>query len=162
MTIVGSKEPGEKVLYDNKLEPAFSQLRRRRRIRVLLSVTTALVALVIVNLLTAAPALTSNNLPVLAVWMVGNAAFGIPLVWGLIIEASSPLDIRVSDRGVKAPGFRWVPAELLRGAELAESGRFILVRRTGSESRRPVIAVWRQELANTDRFKDALRSLLNP
>lgn len=148
------------VLYDNSLEPSYESLRGQRRRRVLLSTAVLLAGLAIVNLVTAGPALMSMDPTLLALWLVGTAAFGVPLVWGMGVERASPLDVRVTARGVKAPGFRWVPVEALEGAELVDRGTFLVVRRAGGGPRRPVLSVWSRELSDSTKFKAALQSLL--
>ncbi len=149
------------VLHDNASLPEFASLRRSRNWRVAASLIVFVSTLVLVTVMFAPDALRTGRAKRMALWLTAAALPLMLIVGGLIQESQHPLEIRVEATGVVLGRRRIVAVAHLRGARLVESEGFIAVRKPTDHRERPVLGVWKKELANPEAFRLALSRLVD-
>jgi len=125
------------VLYDNRSEPEFSRLQKRRRFRLIVSISTIIAGIVIVTVVFSLESKYDTGSIIL--WLVALSFLGLLLVGGLLVDVRRGLGIRVTSAGVLVPPRPWIPAELLKGAKSEEKLGPVIIRRDRID--RPLLSV---------------------
>jgi hypothetical protein len=147
-------------LYDNASRPEYASLRRLRLRRVAVSLVVFISILIVIAVVAFAPALYTGGLDRVVFWLAASAFPFVVIIGGLIDEAQHPLDIRVDTTGVTLRRRHHVPVSRLRGARLTETDGFIILRQVQGHRRRPILGIWKRDLANPEAFRLALSLLV--
>ena len=145
------------VLYDNKSEPGFPVLQRRRRYRLIVSIS-AITAGAFVVTVVFSPG-SAHDVGSIILWLVAISFMALLLVGGLLVDVRRGLGIRVTSAGVLVPPHAWIPAERLKGAKSEEKLGFVIIHSDRTE--RPLVSVELRDIASPDRFKAAIEALTN-
>lgn len=158
MTIATTPE-SVSVLYDNSSEPKFPELQRRRRFRIAASAVVIGFGIAVVAFFFVLSEFAMGDPLRLLLFLSAFAFFGLLLVGGLMLERRS-LHFRVTAIGIEAARYGLIPEGQVHGAQVKETGDFIYVWERGEESRKPLLALWKRELASPAKFKAALEELI--
>ena len=146
--------------YDNRTEPGFSSVRKRRFLIVWANGCFFVALLAIIWYLVGVAALSTGDSMKLAVWLAASAFPLVVLVWGVAMELQSPLDFRIEPDCIWINRKRRLPADELRGSTLEETTTWIQLRRPGGPSDRSWFLIRKRDLASPEHFVAALKAML--
>lgn len=146
--------------YDNRSEPGFSSVRKKRLLIVCANAFFFIGLLAIIWYLFGVPAFSKGDPVRIAVWLAGSAFPVVVLVWGVVMELQRPLDFRIEPDCICIAQRRRLPAAELRGSTLEETTSWIRLRRPGGQSNRSWFLIHKRDLANPEHFVAALRAML--
>ena len=145
------------VLYDNRSEPGFPRLKRRRRYRLVVSISTIIAGTVIVTILFSPG--STHDVGSIILWLVALSFMALLLVGGLLVDVRRGLGIKITSTGVLVPPHPWIPAHALKGAKSEEKLGFVIIHTDRID--RPILSVEIRDIASPDRFKAAIEAPTN-
>src|SRR5207245_11240039 len=95
------------VLYDNRSEPGFPRLKRRRRYRLVVSISTIIAGTVIVTILFSPG--STHDVGSIILWLVALSFMALLLIGGLLVDVLGGLGVKITSIAVLVALRTWIP-----------------------------------------------------